>query len=93
MQHSITSERAVDGVLSLVQPRAPQSVSERLERNGDGNLNADQNCPGTEHLVVLRSTCHRCMHYADVGNAIRDEKVGQVSIDGEEFVFAGSVDG
>jgi 5-methylcytosine-specific restriction endonuclease McrA len=45
-------------------------------------------CLGPEYLVVLCATCHRRMHYADVGDAVRDGKGWRVSIDGEKVVFA-----
>lgn len=47
------------------------------------------NCLGPEYLVVLCANCHRRMHYADVGEPVRDEKGWLVSIDGEEKLFEG----
>ncbi len=44
-------------------------------------------CLGPEYLVVLCATCHRRMHYAEVGEPMRDGKGWWVSIDGEEKLF------
>jgi 5-methylcytosine-specific restriction endonuclease McrA len=44
-------------------------------------------CLGLEYLVVLCATCHRRMHYADVGELTRDKKGWRVSVDGDEVVF------
>jgi hypothetical protein len=44
-------------------------------------------CLGPEYLVVLCATCHRRMHYADVGVPIRDAQDWRVSVDGEVVLF------
>lgn len=44
-------------------------------------------CLGPEYLIVLCATCHRRMHYADVGDAVRDEMGWRVNVDGEKIVF------
>jgi hypothetical protein len=48
-------------------------------------------CLGPEYLVVLCATCHRRMHYADVGEPTRIKKGWRVRIDGEEVLFDVSV--
>jgi len=40
-----------------------------------------------EYLVVLCATCHRRMHYANVGEPIRDNKGWRVCVDGTEVLF------
>jgi hypothetical protein len=45
-------------------------------------------CLGPEYLIVLCATCHRRMHYADVGEPRREETGWRVSVDGKEVVFA-----
>lgn len=45
-------------------------------------------CLGPDYLVVLCATCHRRMHYADIGDPVRVENGWRVGIDGEKVVFA-----
>lgn len=49
--------------------------------------NPPPNCLAPEYLVVLCATCHRRMHYADVGEPIREENGGRVRVDGTEHRF------
>jgi 5-methylcytosine-specific restriction endonuclease McrA len=44
-------------------------------------------CLGPEHLIVLCATCHRRMHYADVGEPRREETGWRVSVDGHQVLF------
>lgn len=44
-------------------------------------------CLGPEYIVVLCATCHRRMHYADIGEPIRDGTGWRVRIDETEHRF------
>jgi hypothetical protein len=45
------------------------------------------NCLGPEYIVVLCATCHRRMHYADVGEPVRDGTGWRVRVDDTEYRF------
>jgi 5-methylcytosine-specific restriction protein A len=45
-------------------------------------------CLAPEYLVVLCATCHRRMHYADVGEPVRDGDGWRVRVDDAEHRFA-----
>jgi len=49
--------------------------------------NPPPECLGPEYLVVLCATCHRRMHYADVGEPGREAEGWRVDVDGEEALF------
>ena len=49
--------------------------------------NPPPECLGPEYLVVLCATCHRRMHYADVGEPVRDAGGWRVRVDDEEALF------
>jgi hypothetical protein len=51
------------------------------------STNPPANCLGPEYLVVLCATCHRRMHYADVGEPVRDGSCWRVRVDAEEVVL------
>jgi hypothetical protein len=44
-------------------------------------------CLGPEYLVILCAYCHRRMHYADVGEPVRQGQVWCVRVDDEEVLF------
>jgi hypothetical protein len=44
-------------------------------------------CLGPEYLIVLCATCHRRMHYAEVGEPVREEEGWRVRVDSEETMF------
>jgi 5-methylcytosine-specific restriction endonuclease McrA len=49
--------------------------------------NPPPECLGPEYLVILCATCHRRMHYADVGEPVRDRGGWRVRVDDKEMVF------
>ena len=49
--------------------------------------NPPPNCLAPEYLVVLCATCHRRLHYADVGEPERDERRWRVRVDEIEHRF------
>jgi 5-methylcytosine-specific restriction endonuclease McrA len=49
--------------------------------------NPPPNCLGPEYIVVLCATCHRRMHYADVGEPVRDVDGWRVRVDDAEYRF------
>jgi hypothetical protein len=49
--------------------------------------NPPPECLGPEYLVVLCATCHRRMHYADVGEPVRQAQAWRVRVDDEEVLF------
>jgi hypothetical protein len=49
--------------------------------------NPPPECLGPEYLVVLCATCHRRMHYADVGEPVRQGQAWQVRVDDEEVLY------
>jgi 5-methylcytosine-specific restriction endonuclease McrA len=49
--------------------------------------NPPPNCLTPEYIVVLCATCHRRMHYADIGEPIRDENGWRVLVDDTEYRF------
>ena len=53
--------------------------------------NPPPNCLAPEYLVVLCATCHRRMHYADVGEPVREGNLWCVRVDDTEYRLA--VDG
>jgi hypothetical protein len=44
-------------------------------------------CLGAEYLVVLCATCHRRMHYADIGEPVREAGGWRVRVDDKETLF------
>ena len=44
-------------------------------------------CLGPEYLAILCPTCHRRMHYADVGEPVRQGQAWCVRVDDEEVLF------
>jgi 5-methylcytosine-specific restriction endonuclease McrA len=44
-------------------------------------------CLGPEYLVILCATCHRRMHYADVGEPVRQGPAWRLRVDGKEVLF------
>ncbi len=50
--------------------------------------NPPPKCLGPEYLAVLCATCHRRMHYANVGEPVRDGAGWRVQVDDEEYRFA-----
>lgn len=44
-------------------------------------------CLGPEYLVILCATCHRRMHYADVGQPVRQGQAWSVRVDDEKVLF------
>jgi 5-methylcytosine-specific restriction endonuclease McrA len=44
-------------------------------------------CLGPEYLVVLCATCHRRMHYADIGEPVREAEAWRVRVDDKEVLF------
>ena len=49
--------------------------------------NPPPECLGPEYLVVLCATCHRRIHYANVGEPVREAGGWQVRVDDEETLF------
>jgi 5-methylcytosine-specific restriction endonuclease McrA len=49
--------------------------------------NPPPKCLAPEFLVVLCGTCHRRMHYADVGEPVRDRAGWRVRVDDREYLF------
>ena len=49
--------------------------------------NPPPDCLAPEYLVILCATCHRRMHYAHVGEPVRQGQSWRVSLDGEEMLF------
>jgi hypothetical protein len=49
--------------------------------------NPPPNCLAPDYLVVLCATCHRRMHYADVGEPIREGNGWRVRVDDTEHRF------
>lgn len=49
--------------------------------------NPPPGCLGPEYLVVLCATCHRRMHYADVGKPVREGGGWRVRVDDTEHGF------
>ncbi|MGA2337433.1 MAG: hypothetical protein ABSG08_18840 [Terriglobales bacterium] len=44
-------------------------------------------CLSPEYIAVLCASCHRRMHYADVGKPLADPEGWKVRVDGEEILF------
>jgi 5-methylcytosine-specific restriction endonuclease McrA len=49
--------------------------------------NSPPACLEPEYLVVLCGTCHRRMHYADVGEPVRKAEGWRVRVDDDEILF------
>lgn len=49
--------------------------------------NPPPSCLAPEYLVVLCATCHRRMHYADVGEPIRENGGWRIRVDDSEYHF------
>lgn len=49
--------------------------------------NPPPECIGPEYLVILCATCHRRMHYADVGEPVRQGQAWRVRVDDKEVQF------
>jgi 5-methylcytosine-specific restriction endonuclease McrA len=51
------------------------------------STNPPANCLAPEYLVVLCATCHRRMHYANVGIPTREASGWRVNVDDEDVLF------
>jgi 5-methylcytosine-specific restriction endonuclease McrA len=49
--------------------------------------NPPPKCLAPEYLIVLCATCHRRMHFADVGEPVREGNGWRVRVDDEEYRF------